>query len=269
MRLEDRVDSLEDSSIPKKIIKPKVVLAHEEELSIIQSFRKRVASLGSGSQAWTVHIALLPTASQPFPFEKDTAAYKRCLSRGLHQMIVVPDADHESFTAAVNQAFSEILQGRRWQPLVARLCNAKNLRGLPMLRQLPDQLDSGNFDADFLRKNCAIVDECGKILDLYIAMIDFNLSWDELKALTPFKPGLEASWAYDPILDGPCGEESTTPSERPSVGDMASPWSPSLKRNASEISRTSSFGSSSQSQRAPTDIREKRQREETQPRYIL
>lgn len=53
-----------------------------DEASRIQSFRERVSSVGSGSQAWTVHISLLPTSSQPFPFEKDTAAYKRCLSRG-------------------------------------------------------------------------------------------------------------------------------------------------------------------------------------------
>jgi hypothetical protein len=29
----------------------------------------------SVSRAWTVHVSLLPKASQPFPFEKDTAAY--------------------------------------------------------------------------------------------------------------------------------------------------------------------------------------------------
>lgn len=57
------------------------------EISIIQSFRERVSSVGSGtgSQAWTVHVSLLPTSSQPFPFEKDTAAYQRCLSRGKSQ----------------------------------------------------------------------------------------------------------------------------------------------------------------------------------------
>ncbi len=53
-----------------------------------RSFRERVSSVGSGSHAWTVHVSLLPTASQPFPFEKDTAAYQRCLSRGklFHQL---------------------------------------------------------------------------------------------------------------------------------------------------------------------------------------
>lgn len=56
-------------------------LADEQALHI-QSFRQRVSSVGSGAQSWTVHVSLLPSSSQPFPFEKDTAAYKRCLSRG-------------------------------------------------------------------------------------------------------------------------------------------------------------------------------------------
>lgn len=215
----------------------------EVEVSTIQSFRQRVASVGSGAQAWTVHISLLPTSSQPFPFEKDTAAYKRCLSRGLHQMIVVPDSDSHSFRCSVDQAFSEILRGRPWLPLVARICDAKNLRGLPMLRQLPEYLVGSDYNAEFLQHNCAVVDESGKILDLYIAMAQDTISWDELRGVKPFKPGLEASWTYDPYLDGPCGQGSET--NRPAAGDILPNWSPSLKRNASEITRSPSFGSSS------------------------
>lgn len=52
---------------------------NEDEASKIQSFRDRV---GSESQAYTVHVSLLPSSSNPFPYEKDTAAYHRCLSRG-------------------------------------------------------------------------------------------------------------------------------------------------------------------------------------------
>lgn len=65
-----------------------------EEASKIQSFRERVSSVGSGSQAWTVHVSLLPSSSQPFPFEKDTAAYKRCLSRG--KQTLESDSDSSS-----------------------------------------------------------------------------------------------------------------------------------------------------------------------------
>ena len=287
MRVEDRVDALENSTDPissiisrrRKASTPPspalddssdcsvrseetVTTSHSEtryslhvvraeEVSTIQSFRQRVSSVGSGSQAWTVHISLLPTISQPFPFEKDTAAYKRCLSRGLHQMIVVPDSDSHSFRTSVDQAFSEILRGRPWLPLVARICDAKNLRGLPMLRQLPEYLVGSDYNAEFLQHNCAVVDESGKILDLYIAMSEDTISWAELKEVSPFKPGLEASWTYDPYLDGPCVDSGRgscgqgPETSRPAAGDILPNWSPSLKRNASEISRSPSFGSSS------------------------
>lgn len=238
----------------------------EEAPPHVQRFRERVSSVGSGAQSWTVHISLLPTSAQPFPFEKDTAAYKRCLSRGLHQMIVIPDSDSISFRTAVNDAFSEILRDRPWEPLVARICDAKNLRGLPMLRQLENWLVGSDYDAEFLQKNCAVCDESGKILDLYIAMSDDTISWAELKEINSFKPGLEESWTYDPYLDGPCldtdegghGRDAGTLEKRPAAGDILPallPVSPSLKRNASEISRTPSFGSSTESEGARAKMR--------------
>lgn len=94
------------------------------------------------THSWTVHISLMPTSSQPFPFEKDTTAYKRCLSRGLHQKVVVSDTRSDSFKEAVNVAFGPVLRGRPWQTLVAKKCDVENLRGLPMLRQLDTQLVS-------------------------------------------------------------------------------------------------------------------------------
>lgn len=289
MCIEDRVDALEGSSITKGPIAAKQISGDEIETGNptesqrrsniepepIQTFRERFASGGTGAEAWTVHVSLLPTASQPFPFEKDTAAYKRCLSRGLNQMIVITNTDHESFTAAVNEAFSKILRGRPWQPLIARTCDARNLRGLPMLRQLPDRLNSGNYDAEFLQKNCAIMDETGKIMDIYIAMVEDSLSWAELKAIAAYKLGLESSWTYDPLLDGPYNEGGeynlglATPDKLHPAGDFLPPWSPSLKRKESEITRTPSFGPSSQQQRSPTGMGGKRRREETQPRYIV
>jgi hypothetical protein len=221
----------------------------------VSSFRERVSSVGSDPEAWTVHVSLLPTTSQPFPFEKDTAAYKRCLSRGLHQVIVISDATSFAFRTAVNEAFQHILQGREWQPLAAQICNAKNLRGLPMLRQLEHHLLDMDYNMEFLERNCAVVDDTGKILDLYLAMSTDTLSWVELKDIAPFKPGLEAAWVYDPFLDGPCVESDVTSTagqphvlndRRPAAGDLLPTFfdGPSLKRGASEISRTPSFGSS-------------------------
>jgi hypothetical protein len=289
MQLEDRVEALESASLPTRSVNirrrkastpPSVAvdtasdqlvttgestpvlfvhlgfppLSVTEEPAHIQSFRRRVASVGSGSQAWTVHISLLPTSSQPFPFEKDTAAYKRCLSRGLHRVIAIPDTDSHSFKTAVSEAFSEILQGRPWRPLVAKICDAKNLCGLPMLRQLDDPLLNHDYDYQFLQMNCAVTDESGKIIDLYIAMTNDTISWVELKEVKTFLVGLEASWIYDPFLDGPCMDNESGEGQgrdsglerRPAAGDILTTWSPSstgLKRKESDISRTPSFGS--------------------------
>lgn len=232
-----------------------VVMA--DEASRIQDFRERVSSIGHGSQAWTVHVSLLPTSAQPFPFEKDTAAYKRCLSRGLHQVVVIPDEDSLSCKEAIDAAFSSVLHGRSWHPLVARLCDAINLRGLPMLRELDEYLIGSNYDAAFLQHNCAVNDESGRILDLYIAMAEDTLSWAELKDVAPYKPGLEASWTYDPLLDGPSPDagDHDPDTSRPSAGDILPAWSPTLKRNASEMSRTASFGSSSESEGTRAKLR--------------
>jgi hypothetical protein len=293
MRVEDRVEALENSSEPissvisrrRKASTPpspaldnnsecsdrseetvttsrsdtrySLHLIRAEDVSTIQSFRQRVASVGSEPQAWTVHISLLPTSSQPFPFEKDTAAYKRCLSRGLHQMVVIPDSDSHSFRTSVDQAFSKILRGRPWLPLVARICDAQNLRGLPMLRQLPEDLVDSDYNAAFLQRNCAVVDESGKILDLYIAMSEDTISWAELREVSPFQSGLEASWTYDPYLDGPCIDNGREGPEisRPAAGDILPSWSPSLKRTTSEISRSPSFGSSAEGENSRAKIR--------------
>lgn len=287
MRVEDRVEVLENSSPtftsfqsrrrkastpPSAIFEPpsdlpikREEIASESRIPLrivtseepphIQSFRERVASVGSGSQAWTVHISLLPTSAQPFPFEKDTAAYKRCLSRGLHRVIAVPDSNSYSFVSSVSENFAKILKGRPWHPLVAKICDAKILRGLPMLRQLDEYLIGSDFDYDFLQKHCAVTDEVGKILDIYIAMSDDTISWEDLKTVTPFLDGLEASWTYDSYLDGPyvegegSGQDPNTggSDKRPAAGDILPTWSPSstrLKRKEAEITRTSSFGSS-------------------------
>jgi hypothetical protein len=199
--IEQKQDLQSDWKLPDWQMAPRMS-SSTSMISNIQDFRHRVPFLESGSHAWTVHISLLPTRTQPFPFEKDTAAYKRCLSRGLHQIIVVPDLDGVSFKTSVDKAFSVNLRGRQWQPLVARLCDADGLRGLPMLRPLPDYLVGSDYNAEFLKHNCAVVDKNGKILDLYIAMSQHTISWAELKEATPFTPGLEAAWAYDPYLDG-------------------------------------------------------------------
>lgn len=195
------------------------------------------------TRLWTVHISLMPTVSRPFPFERDTNAYKRCLSRGLHKMVAINGLDAESFVSAVTTAFSSLLKGRPWMPLQAQLCNAELVQGLPMLRKLEPHLQSERYDVEFLRKHCAVTDAAGNIDSLYIALTSDNFTWADLRQAPVWMDGLEATWAYDPLLDHNTDEDENDELDdlaRPSAGDMI-PNLPSLKRTASEMSRSSSF----------------------------
>lgn len=207
-------------------------------------FRSTAAAAAAASECWTVHVSLLPNSSLPFPFERNTNAYKRCLSRGLHQMVVVNGTTSEAFVSAVSTAFHSLLLNRPWVPLQAKLCDAETLQGLPMLRPLDPSLIHGDYDVAFLRAHCAVLDAHGKIDSLYISMQHATLSWHALRHAPVFLPGLEASWDYDPMLDAndPFEDDDHTIDEfRPSAGDLVGSI-PNLKRAASEISRSSSFG---------------------------
>ncbi|OHE92432.1 hypothetical protein CORC01_12293 [Colletotrichum orchidophilum] len=193
----------------------------------------------SSCGAWTVHISLLPTPSQPFPFERDTNAYKRCLSRGLHRTVVVGGPDSESFVEAVTKSFGSLLRGRSWMPLQAKLCDAEKLQGLPMLRPLDSKLVDSDYDLGFLRKHCGVCEANGKIESLYIAMRQDKFSWHFLRNSPIFIEGLENCWIYDHFLDpsDPVEDDRMEEHDRPSAGDIV-PSLPNLKRAASEMSRT-------------------------------
>jgi hypothetical protein len=203
------------------------------------------AASAQATSIWTVHISLLPHATVPMPFERNTNAYQRCLSRGLHQVVPIRGRSAEAFCAAVNKAFGSLLKGRPWMPLQAELCNAEQLQGLPMLRQLEPHLIDASYDADFLRKNCAVCDTSGMMESLYITMREPHaLSWHAVRRAPIFTEGLEDAWEYDPLLDNDPYDENTVvdDDERPAAGDIV-PALPSLKRTASEMQRSSSFGS--------------------------
>lgn len=194
---------------------------------------------------WTVHISLLPHATVPMPFERNTNAYQRCLSRGLHQVVPIRGRSAEVFSAAVNKAFGSLLKGRPWMPLQAELCNAEQLQGLPMLRQLEPHLIDSGYDAEFLRKNCAVCDANGMMESLYITMREPHaLSWHAVRRAPVFTEGLEDAWQFDPLLDNdPYDDDiAVDDDERPAAGDIV-PALPSFKRTASEMQRSSSFGS--------------------------
>ncbi|OBT52747.1 hypothetical protein VE04_06279 [Pseudogymnoascus sp. 24MN13] len=262
MTLEDLVDGL--SSHPRRIEnaisrpaprRPRRGHAHSRRSRSSQ--RSSHSGRSNRVNARWVQIALMPTASQPFPFEKGTMAYKRVQSRGLHRVVAIPGQDSSSFVTAISNEFASLLKGRPWMPLVAKICDAEHVTGLPMLRQLPPNLiDSSLYDMDFLTAHCATLDHNGHILDLYIGMCDDYFSWSELASSPVFLPGLEACWVFDPFLDGASARDNEEAidsviddlkaDDRSSAGDLLRAWSPPatrLKRTATGITRTSSFGS--------------------------
>jgi hypothetical protein len=156
------------------------------------------------SKPWIAHVSLLPRASQSLPFGKNSSAYKRALSRGLHRTIAIPGPDSQSFIKTISSEFASLLKGRRWMPLRVEFRGSNKFDCLPILRQLPlTQLDENLYDLEFLKNNCATLDTNGNILDLYIAMRDYSFSWAELRRLPPVTEGLESSWEYNRVIDGP------------------------------------------------------------------
>jgi hypothetical protein len=286
MALEDRVDILEEnpaliadtppSNTPSIPPSPRPVNIAPKETGIIKlqahvsatqrDERSAAATtvtdhfdgIKDTSEAWTAHISLLPTASQGFPFERDTLAYKRCLSRGLHQTVVVSSRSSQSFVKAVTGTFARLLRGRPWMPLTTKICDAPNLRGLPMLKALPlAMVQEENYDHEFLKRNCATLDEAGNIAALYIARCDGDFAWDEIRSAPTFISGLEHCWGRDVLLDGPQENNETIQAEgttaqgilnkKRSVGDLLPTWSAATsstaKRRASELHRSTSLGS--------------------------
>lgn len=206
----------------------------------------RAGSSSASSGIWTVHISLLPHSTIPMPFERNTNAYQRCLSRGLHQVVAVRGPTAEAFSHAVSKAFGPLLKDRPWMPLRARLCDAATLQGLPMLRKLEPHLIDSSYDKAFLRDNCAVCDGNGMMDSLYITMREPHvLSWHALRYAPVVVENLEESWEYDPLLDKEPYDENAIvdDDDQPAAGDIL-PALPSLKRTASDMSRSNSFGPS-------------------------
>ena len=133
-------------------------------------------------------------------------------------------------------------------PLKAKLCDVNELRGLPMLRTLNSTVVDGPYDMEFLQNHCAIRDPHGNIDSLYLAMRHDTLSWRFLRESPRVVDGLETCWAYDHYLDpsDPFDRDHDAEGGRSSAAG-AVPSLPSLKRTASEASRSVNFGSASAS----------------------
>lgn len=215
MKLEERVEVLEaarDLPLPRKrkASTPPASVCSQEQLERSRSI----------DGTWTVHVSLLPEKTRPMPFEKDTTAYLRCLSRGLHKMVAIPGDDAAAIYRTISDAFQHFLLGRLWMPLRAELCDLPQLLGQPMLDMLPDEMiDVSLYNYQFLKEHCATLSPDGKIEALYIAMSDASLTWTEISHAPRSTEGLEKCWKYDEKLD----EASLqTPMAEASAGDILS-----------------------------------------------
>ncbi|CAI6084736.1 unnamed protein product [Clonostachys chloroleuca] len=153
------------------------------------------------SGVWTMHVSVLPSRDQPFPFEKDTAAYKRCLSRGLQRVVPVQGYSAEAITSAISKFFHPILQSNAWEPLEAKVCDARRLEGLPMLRPLEPEINRTTYDMGLIMGRCAVRDGSGRIQSMYVALKRGKLSWNTIRDFPVYMEGLESSWAFDRFLD--------------------------------------------------------------------
>ncbi|KAF4968567.1 hypothetical protein FZEAL_10375 [Fusarium zealandicum] len=259
--LEERIEKLEsaeplpsppqdpdptDSSFDTLHLSPTTTLNLQRPHNFSDGSTTLRSSAAGPSRPWTIHVSLMPFKEQPFPFEKDTASYKRCLSRGLHRMIAVEGDDAQSFTDAVSRAFQPLLQGRPWVPLQAKLCDAERLQGLPMLRPLEPRLVHGEYDRAFLQQHCAVLNIGGKMDSLYIAMEHGTLSWNFLKRSPVYLDGLESAWEHDTVLDQKDDQDATSRAhygkeggdESPPAGNIVGAFK-GLKRRMSDVSCSS------------------------------
>lgn len=131
-----------------------------------------------------------------------------------------------------------------------------------------------DYDVNFLKKHCAVLDGFGRIEDLYIAMTEDTITWVEMRELEQFLPGLESAWSHSTYLDGARvdiplqamkdeSSEATASKQNSADGILLSlppaensPSSIVLKRHASRISRTPSFDSSIEGEKPRTKLRQ-------------
>jgi hypothetical protein len=200
------------------------------------------------STTWTVHVSLLPSKEQQHPFEKDSTAYKRSLSRGMQRMVAIDPERGESFFMAVTRTFRHVLQGRPWE-LLCRTSGASHLHGL-QLRSFEPKISLQGVDRAFLEAHCASLDVLGNIEAVYIAPSSGVLPWSQLKQLPVHVEGLESSWQPEAALDWDA--PSSKPVHRVSPFQQTSPATEGsvqainpLKRTISDLSQSTCITSMS------------------------
>lgn len=178
------------------------------------------------AQPWSVKVMIVPRRGQQFAYDVDSDAYRRCQSRKLYQDIEFTSRDSANFHHTVDTAFSHVLKGRPWVPLVGVRSRTDYL-GRMALRQLPPECSPGElWDYYFLDHHCVAHDKMQGDL-LYVALRDSDLTWPEIKELPAAFGASESVWAHDLDLDGPLPQQPPPPRGHLDKADLAYEYSPS------------------------------------------
>lgn len=174
-------------------------------------------------------MSLLPSRNQRYPFDKDSQAARRCLSRRMSRRIRVEDGSSDAFANAVTTAFEPILRGRAWMPLgvsddggddgedgVANKAQRRDGTGR-RLRVLANEFREGYvWSKPFLLNRCALFEpdgrgdtDDGKATGgtIFLALQFHDLTWPEIRSF-PIAPefadrdGDARVWAVDSESDG-------------------------------------------------------------------
>ncbi|KAK3078526.1 hypothetical protein LTS18_007288, partial [Coniosporium uncinatum] len=155
IELEDKLERGEFGNFKSRASRSMtpVVEAHTEPPAAPLS-QIPIRSVEKYSQAWNVRVILVLAKSQRNAFPFNSTAFQRCKTRNLNQKIDLTDHRAETFIAAVEKAFSNIIRGRSWMPLVCL-----NSDSMALTQHNLENRKRGKWDHDFLESQCIAADK--------------------------------------------------------------------------------------------------------------
>ncbi|KAL5116896.1 hypothetical protein ACEQ8H_005248 [Pleosporales sp. CAS-2024a] len=151
--------------------------------------------------SWSVRVVFVLRKSQPFAFDPDSNAYKRCLSRKLHQHLDFPAHDSSCFANRIDNAFKAVFRGRPWMPLTGHRPADEPLGRMALTLLPPDLIHRDVWDYPFLEDHCIAHDKMQGDL-LYITLQYEHVTWNEIRSLPAVSSVDPSCWNHDDELDG-------------------------------------------------------------------
>jgi hypothetical protein len=212
MELENKVDKM-DIGRPSRSLTPLAETSIEPmQLSQLPIRDKKLPD------RWSAWVIFVPSKEQKHVFPYDSAAFKRCESRNLHQELHFKSRESQEFITTVEKAFAAILRGRAWMPMMCYRESNEDIYSPTALRQLPpDQQMPSMWSYDFLESQCLASDKMQGDC-IYIALQLDTVTWNDIKLLpaatppgvSPFVTSMvdQTFWQHDDELDGQVGYKS-------------------------------------------------------------